>query len=197
MCLIDCSSVSYEADEINDEIERILRTHDKHGTFLVLDATMRLKEMLRVFDATQRFSPEAVVFTKMDLASNFGSIFDFITFFVLLKVLRADETLFRSGWFVESLVTQILVIFVIRSRRSCFASRPGLFLTVLSMSMVVLACLLVFLPVNKSIGFAPLPVEFFVVLASIALVYLSIVEIVKHFFYRTILKVDAGERPAN
>lgn len=126
-----------------------------------------------------------------------SSIFDFITFFVLLKVLRADEILFRSGWFVESLVTQILVIFVIRSRRSCFASRPGRFLTVLSMSMVVLACLLVFLPVNKSIGFAPLPVEFFAVLASIALVYLSIVEIVKHYFYRTILKVDAGERPAN
>lgn len=125
-----------------------------------------------------------------------SSIFDFITFFVLLKVLRADEVLFHSGWFVESLVTQILVIFVIRTKRSCFASAPGRFLTVLSFAIVILSCLLVFLPVHTALGFTPVPSSFLAVLAVIAVVYLSFVEIAKHFFYRTILKVDAEELQA-
>lgn len=123
-----------------------------------------------------------------------SSVFDFVTFFVLLKILRADETLFHSGWFVESLVTQILVIFVIRTRRSCFASKPGTFLTILSLSIVILSGLLVFLPLHSALGFTPLPPSFFAVLAIIALIYLSFVELAKHFFYRTILKVDAAVR---
>ncbi len=113
-----------------------------------------------------------------------SSIFDFVTFFVLIHVLKANEALFHSGWFVESLATQILVIFVIRTHRPCFTSKPGKFLTLLSLSVVAFACLLTLPPFGKLVGFEPLPPVFFAVLAVIAAIYLSTVEAAKKLFYR-------------
>lgn len=115
-----------------------------------------------------------------------SSIFDFITFFLLVAVLKADEALFHAGWFVESLATQVLVIFVIRTRRSCFASRPGKFLSILSLATVAGACLLTLPPLGVNFGFKPLPAEFYAILACIAVVYLSAVEISKRLFYRAV-----------
>lgn len=113
-----------------------------------------------------------------------SSVFDFITFYVLLHVLKADETLFHSGWFVESLATQILVIFMIRTRRPCFTSRPGKLLVALSLSIVILAAMLTLPPLGSSLGFTPLPPVFFAILGGIAVIYLTLVEASKHLFYR-------------
>lgn len=113
-----------------------------------------------------------------------SSIFDFLTFWLLLKVLHADETLFHTGWFVESLATQVLVIFVIRTRGRPFASRPHPALLLTSLSIVGVAMVLPFTPLAGMLGFTPLPPEFFGLLAGLMIVYLVLVEIVKRWFYR-------------
>ena len=113
-----------------------------------------------------------------------SSIFDFLTFWLLLKVLHADETLFHTGWFVESLATQVLVIFVIRTRGRPFASRPHPALLLTSRGIVGVAMVLPFTPLAGMLGFTPLPPEFFGLLAGLMIVYLVLVEIVKRWFYR-------------
>jgi len=113
-----------------------------------------------------------------------SSIFDFLTFWLLLKLLHADERLFHTGWFVESLATQVLVIFIIRTRGSPFKSRPHPVLLLTSLGIVGLAMILPFTPLAAMLGFTPLPPEFFGLLAGLMIVYLTLVEIVKRWFYR-------------
>ncbi len=113
-----------------------------------------------------------------------SSLFDFLTFYVMLVVLKADEKLFQTGWFVESLCTQVLVIFVIRTRGNPFKSRPHPLLTATSLSIVLIAVLLPFTPVGSYFGFVPPPLDFYLILAGMVIVYLVLVQIVKHFFYK-------------
>jgi Mg2+-importing ATPase len=110
-------------------------------------------------------------------------VFDFLTFYLLLSVLQANEALFHTGWFVESLATQVLVIFVIRTRRSPFRSRPSLLLTATSLAVVGVAVVLPFTPFGSYLGFVPPPPLFFVLLGSMVALYLLTVEGVKHWFY--------------
>jgi P-type Mg2+ transporter len=113
-----------------------------------------------------------------------SSIFDFITFGVMLGVFGAGPALFRSGWFVESLATQTLVIFVIRTRRTpFFRSRPSRPLLLASIGCVSLGAILPFTPLADVLGFAPLPIGFFVVLALMVVVYLTLVDIGKDWFF--------------
>ncbi len=112
-----------------------------------------------------------------------SSIFDFMTFYVMLAVFHANEALFRTGWFVESLATQVLVIFVIRTRRNPFSSRPNPLLTATSLAVVACAILLPFLPVSAYLGFQPLPAAFFGILGGMVILYLFAVEGAKRFFY--------------
>ena len=90
-----------------------------------------------------------------------SSIFDFLTFYLMLQVFHAGEALFHTGWFVESLATQVLVIFVIRTRGNPFRSRPSTLLTATSLSAVMLAGLLPFTALGTRLGFVPLPWGFF------------------------------------
>ncbi|HMJ49322.1 MAG TPA: magnesium-translocating P-type ATPase [Burkholderiales bacterium] len=112
-----------------------------------------------------------------------SSIFDFLTFYVLLRIMHADMALFQTGWFVESLATQVLVIFVIRTRGSPFASLPHPLLAASSIAVVVLAVLLPFIPIGAYFGFVQLPAWFFLILAAMATAYLLLVQRVKQFFY--------------
>jgi Mg2+-importing ATPase len=128
---------------------------------------------------------------NMDFIRNFmlaigpvSSLFDFFTFYLLLVVLAANETLFRTGWFVESIATQVLVIFVIRTRRNPLASRPHPALALTSLGVVALAMLLPFTPLAGWLGFAPLPPLFFLLLAGLVVAYLCLVEVVKRHFFR-------------
>ncbi|MFO1055992.1 MAG: magnesium-translocating P-type ATPase [Dongiaceae bacterium] len=110
-----------------------------------------------------------------------SSVFDFLTFGALLWLLRAGEAEFQTGWFVESLASQILVIFVIRTRRSLFASRPHPLLTWLSLGLVAVAAALPF-AVGRWFGFVPLPPVYYLFLAAAILAYLALVEGAKRYF---------------
>ena len=113
-----------------------------------------------------------------------SSLFDFLTFYVLLAVMHAGEALFHTGWFIESLVSQVLVIFVIRTRGSPFASAPSRALVATSLAVVMLAFAFPFLPWARDFGFeTPAPL-FYAVLVVLVVVYLLVVEAVKRLFYR-------------
>jgi Mg2+-importing ATPase len=99
-------------------------------------------------------------------------------------VFHAGEALFHTGWFVESLATQVLVIFVIRTRGNPFRSRPSSILTATSLAVVAAATALPFTPLGTRLGFVPVPGLFFLILAGIAVVYLAMVQVVKTWFYR-------------
>ncbi len=115
-----------------------------------------------------------------------SSLFDFATFTVMLLVLHAGPELFRSGWFVESLATQVLVIFVIRTRRMPFwHSRPSRTMTVASVAVVVVGALLPLSPVAQRLGFEPLPPGFYAALLVMVVLYLGLVELGKRIFFRS------------
>jgi len=113
-----------------------------------------------------------------------SSLFDILTFVIMLKVFEAGEALFHTGWFIESIATQVLVIFIIRTRGSPFKSRPSTALTATSLSVVVLAAALPFTPLASHLGFVAPPPLFFVILLGMVLAYLTAVEFVKRWFYR-------------
>ncbi|UXY32259.1 magnesium-translocating P-type ATPase [Streptomyces sp. HUAS TT20] len=115
-----------------------------------------------------------------------SSLFDFVTFAVMLWVFHADAAQFHTGWFVESLATQTLVIFAIRTRRTPFwRSRPSLPLTLTALGVVALGAALPATPLAHVLGFQLLPPGFFAAVAAMVVVYLLLVETGKRIFYRT------------
>jgi P-type Mg2+ transporter len=114
-----------------------------------------------------------------------SSLYDFATFGVLIWVFHAHAALFRSGWFVESLATQSLVVFVIRTRRVPFVrSRPSRALLLVTLSSVAVATVLPYTPLAHPLGFHALPLTLLGVIAGMAATYLVLAEIGKAFFYR-------------
>ena len=113
-----------------------------------------------------------------------SSIFDFATFFVMLKLLHASHAEFRSGWFVESLATQTLVIFLIRTRRvPFFRSRPSRAMVATPIVCATVGAALPFTPLAHTLGFTPLPWDFFLILLGMVVVYMGLVEFAKRLFY--------------
>jgi Mg2+-importing ATPase len=111
-----------------------------------------------------------------------SSLFDFLTFAILLQVLHAGPVEFRSGWFVESMATQILVVFVIRTHRTPFwRSRPSGALVVAASAGVALSCALPYLPVAGPLGFTALPLPYLLVVAVLAAAYLALVDTAKRW----------------
>jgi len=113
-----------------------------------------------------------------------SSIFDFLTFFVMLRVFHAGEKLFHTGWFVESMATQVLVIFIIRTRRNPLKSRPNPWLTICSLAVVILAVVFPYTPMGRYVGFVPPPLSFYLILVGMVLIYLLAVEGIKQWFFR-------------
>ncbi len=114
-----------------------------------------------------------------------SSIFDFLTFFVLLFVFKASAPLFQTAWFIESLFTQTLVIFVIRTGKIPFwRSRPSKLLVLNIAIILLLALILPFTVVGTFFGFVALPLKFLLILGAFIIVYLGLVELVKKRFYR-------------
>jgi Mg2+-importing ATPase len=108
-----------------------------------------------------------------------SSIFDFLTFYVMLNLFHSTQQLFHTGWFVESLATQTLVLFVIRTQGNPFRSRPSGPLAISVLAIVGLGIILPFLPIASWFGFVPLPPGFFVFLVAATVIYLGLVEVVK------------------
>jgi Mg2+-importing ATPase len=123
-----------------------------------------------------------------------SSLFDFVTFGILLGTFHAGPTLFRSGWFVESLATQTLVIFAVRTRRvPFFRSRASMPLTIAAFTVVAIGVALPLSPLAGVLGFAPLPLSFFLIFAVLVAVYLALVEFGKTRF-ATPLHTTESER---
>ena len=115
-----------------------------------------------------------------------SSIFDFATFFVMIAILHASHSEFRSGWFVESLATQTLVVFLIRTRRiPFFRSRPSVPMLITPVTCAVIGAILPFSPLARFLGFATLPLTFFLILLGMIGTYLVLIEFAKSRFYRT------------
>ena len=113
-----------------------------------------------------------------------SSVFDFLTFYALLHLFGAGEALFQTGWFIESITTQVLVVFAIRTRRRFFRSRPHTFLVAMAFSAVAVAIALPLLPFGSWFGFVAPPMSFFVYLIGATAAYLILVELAKGVFYR-------------
>jgi Mg2+-importing ATPase len=113
-----------------------------------------------------------------------SSIFDFATFAVMLLIFKAGPELFRTGWFVESLATQSLVVFLIRTRRvPFFRSRASTPLTLTTIAVVLAGALLPYTPVANFLGFTPLPPLFFAILVAMIAMYLALIEMGKRLFF--------------
>ena len=108
----------------------------------------------------------------MILIGPISSLYDFLTFFVLLKLFHAAEPLFHTGWFVESLATQTLVLLVIRTAGNPFRSKPSPALLATVVLIVSVGVLLPYTPLAAHLGFAALPAAFFVFLAGATATYL-------------------------
>ena len=124
-----------------------------------------------------------------------SSIFDFLTFGLLLLVFHANEALFQTGWFIESLATQVLVIFVLRTRRNPLKSRPHPLLATTSVAVVVLAVVLPFTPLGSWFGFVPPSAAFLLAIAGLTVSYLLLAQGAKWAFYRRWSPVGAVPAP--
>jgi Mg2+-importing ATPase len=115
-----------------------------------------------------------------------SSIYDFLTFGILLWAFHASSNapLFHTGWFVESLATQTLVVFVIRTARNPFKSRPSRLLLISVLAVVVIAITLPYTPVGRLLGFTPPPALLLAAFAFLTVTYLLLVQAVKSWFYR-------------
>jgi P-type Mg2+ transporter len=118
----------------------------------------------------------------MIVLGSVSSLFDFLTFFILLRLMKADEMLFHTGWFVESMATQIFVIFILRSATP-FKSLPHPFLVVSSLVVVLLAVLLPFTPLAGALGFVPLSATLLAAIAMISVAYLALVYLVRRWLF--------------
>ena len=112
-----------------------------------------------------------------------SSLFDFLTFYALIKLFGASEPMFQTGWFIESLATQSLVIFVIRTRKRPWTSRPHPVLTALSLGVVLTGLLIPLSPIGPLFGFVVPPLSYFVFLVLAVGAYLVLTEFVKRRFY--------------
>lgn len=114
-----------------------------------------------------------------------SSIFDAATFALMLIVFQAQQREFQAGWFVESLATEILIIYVIRTRRvPFFRSRPSKGLIFSTLTVVAIGCYLPYSPFAGLMGFDPLPAPFFLALLAMVILYLLLVEIAKSIFFK-------------
>ncbi len=113
-----------------------------------------------------------------------SSIFDYLTFGVLLFVLNADPVLFRTGWFIESVLSASLVVLIIRTRKPFFKSRPGRYLAITTVAIAGITLAIPFSPFADVLGLRPVPFAFLGALAGILVLYGIFAEIGKAIFYR-------------
>ncbi|MEO7124148.1 MAG: magnesium-translocating P-type ATPase [Lacisediminihabitans sp.] len=124
-----------------------------------------------------------------------SSLFDFATFALMIYVFQAAPGEFRAGWFVESIATQTLIIFAIRTRKVPFLrSRPSAGLLWASLGVVVVGIFLPLSPLAGILGFDPLPAPFFLTLLGLALVYLVLVEFAKKWFFSRVSQQPDAQR---
>ena len=113
-----------------------------------------------------------------------SAVFDFLTFGILLGLFHATPALFRTGWFIESLLTELLVALVVRTRRPFLKSRPGDWLLWSTIGVSALALALPYLGLTRWLGFVPLPPSLLLAVVGLSLTYVLAAELTKRWFYR-------------
>jgi Mg2+-importing ATPase len=124
-----------------------------------------------------------------DFMVTFGlvsSVFDYLTFGMLLLVVHATQDQFRTGWFLESVLTELLILLVIRTQRPFFRSRPGRYLAFSALVVAGVTLALPFSPLKGLLGFTPLPLSLLLVLLGITVLYVITSEVAKRSFYRRV-----------
>jgi P-type Mg2+ transporter len=115
-----------------------------------------------------------------------SSVFDYVTFGLLLLVLHAKEGQFRTGWFVESVISASMIVLVIRSRKPFFRSRPGKYLLIATFSIAAITLIVPFTPLGSVFGFSPLPLFTCLLLLIIVAIYIITAEMIKTIFYKKV-----------
>jgi P-type Mg2+ transporter len=115
-----------------------------------------------------------------------SSIFDFLTFGAFLFILHATQNQFRTGWFLESVISASLIVLVIRSRKPFFKSKPGKYLVAATLSVIVVTLILPFTPLGGIFGFSSLSMSFFLLIGIIVFCYIITAEMAKRVFYRKV-----------
>ena len=112
--------------------------------------------------------------------------YDFLTFGALLFILHATQEQFRTGWFLESVISASLIVLVIRSRRPFFKSRPATYLLIATLTTVAVTVVLPYTPLGEIFGFGRLPLSFLLLIAIVVVLYLFSSELVKNVFYKKV-----------
>jgi P-type Mg2+ transporter len=115
-----------------------------------------------------------------------SSVFDYLTFGLLLLVLHANQDQFRTGWFLESVISASMIVLVIRSRKPFFRSNPGKYLLIATISIALLTIVFPFTPLGAIFGFVPLSLTTYLLLFLIVVVYIFAAEITKLIFYKKV-----------
>jgi len=115
-----------------------------------------------------------------------SSVFDFLTFGVLILVFQSSPSLFRTGWFAESVISASLIVLVIRSRRPFFKSFPGKYLLLTTIVIVGATLIFPFTPLGSLFGFAQPPLLVLLLMSIIVVLYIVLGEVVKGIFYKRI-----------
>lgn len=117
-----------------------------------------------------------------------SSVFDYITFGALLLIMHADEKVFQTGWFVESVISAILIVLVVRTRLSFLKSLPGKYLVIATIVILLLVLALPLTPLAAIFGFTRIPLAFYGWMLLILTIYLFAAEVIKHLFYNRMQK---------
>jgi Mg2+-importing ATPase len=120
-----------------------------------------------------------------------SSVFDYLTFGVLLLVMHANEKTFQTGWFMESVISAILIVLVVRTRLSFLKSLPGKYLAIATVAVMLLVLVLPVTPLAVLFGFVRLPLVFYGWMLLIVTVYLFTAEAAKRWFYKRMTKTQA------
>ena len=117
-----------------------------------------------------------------------SSLFDIITFVVLLYVFKVKESAFQTGWFVESCLTQLFILFILRTHKNFFKSKPGKYLFILSIIGLILTITLPYLPFANLIGLSPLPLINMATMLVIVITYILTADLLKVWFFKKYTK---------
>ena len=112
-----------------------------------------------------------------------SSLFDFLTFGILLFLFHAAPEEFRTGWFIESLLTELVIALVVRTRHPFFRSRPGTLLLVSTLVFIGVTLVLPYLPFSSLFGFIPLPAPLMLTMLGLTAFYVLAAELAKKYFY--------------
>ncbi len=121
-----------------------------------------------------------------------SSVFDFLTFGLLLLIAHASPDQVRTAWFVESLMTELVVALVVRTRKPFYKSRPGNYFLLITLAIAIVAIVIPYLPLHELFEFTPLPWWLMLAILGITMLYILATEVAKRIFYARVERTDTG-----